>query len=242
MDEPFAPPIILPDHRALAELLPNFRADQLKMSGAVLHLICQQYGLNDGMIIRAITPQDGRLAILDDMIVERQEFDAEKQVIIARVKPPSDEILAILREEAHQAREELSRKLRTLPIKKVPSGTIGPKAVISYLAAMMVQAVAETKEPMPPALAALLRDQLCGQYPKLLTVVCADLDEQDAIDRAAMVFRADETISIGKVAERLGLSPKIVRELFSRGFKEKLRKHRETMARAQTYAQEFMKR
>jgi hypothetical protein len=236
------PPIILLDGAALVQWIPSFRADQLKMSGRVLDWMSQQYGLDLGMIKRAITPQDERLATLDDMIIERQEFDAEKQVITATVAPPSDESLAILREEAHQAREELSRKLRTLPIKKVPSGTIGPKAVISYLAAMMVQAVAETKEPMPPALAALLRDQLCGQDPKLLTVVCADLDEENAIDRAATAFRADETISIGKVAERLGLSPKIVRELFDRGFREKLRKHRETVARAQTYAQELMKK
>jgi hypothetical protein len=158
------------------------------------------------------------------------------------VRPPPDEILAILRNEVHQAREELSRKLRTLPIKKVPSGTIGPKAVISYLAAMMVQAIAETKESMPPSLAALLRDQLCGQDPKLLTAVCVDLDKDDAIERAATIFTEGESISIDKVAKRLGLSRKVVVELFNRGFKEKLRKRRDTTAAAQKYAQEFVKR
>jgi AraC-like DNA-binding protein len=95
---------------------------------------------------------------------------------------------------------------------------------------------------MPPALAVLLRDQLCRQDPKLLTVVCADLDEDGAIDRAATVFAVDEPISINKVAERLGLSRKVVVELFRRGFKEKVRKWRDTMTAAQKYAQDSVRR
>jgi hypothetical protein len=199
------------------------------------------------MIKRAITPQDERLVMLDDMALDKLEFDSAKKVVVARVRTPPDQVLALLREEAHRARADLSRTLRTLLIKKTPrgkigSGKIGLKAVISYLAAMMVQAIAETKESMPPSLAALLRDLLCGSDPKLLTTVCADLAEQNAIDRAATEFAADEAVSINKVTERLGLSRKVVVELFKRGFKEEVRKWRDTITAAQKYGQESVKR
>jgi hypothetical protein len=95
---------------------------------------------------------------------------------------------------------------------------------------------------LPPSLAALLRDQLCGKDPKLLTAVCADLDEDGAIDRAVTTFATDEPISINKAVKRLGLSKKVVVELFKRGFKEKVREWRDTMAAAQKYAREAMKR
>jgi hypothetical protein len=197
----------------IKEVIPDWRhrreARQLKMSGAVLSRICSEYGLDDMMVMMAITPQD-------DMIA---------------------------REQLQAAREELAHKLLNIPIdKKTSSGKIGTKAVISYLAAMMVEVIAQTKEPMPPSLAALLCDRLCGPKPELLAAVSADEIEADVLQRASVAFEADEPISIREGAKRLGISEKVMRQLLKRGFEEKLREYRDLRIPTRRALEKFQKR
>ncbi len=158
--------------------------------------ICNQYGLDPTMIMRAITPADD---------------------------------IAIPREELQAAREELSRKLLDIPIKKSSSGKVGRTAVVSYLAAMMVEAVTASKEPMPPSLAALLCRQLLKSNPKL---AYADNVEEEAVKRAIVEFRSGESsVSIREAATRLGISVKIMRGLIEdHGFWEKVADVRKTIA------------
>lgn len=147
------------------------------------------------------------------------------QVTIMRAITPTD--VAISREELHAAREELSRKLLDIPIAKSSSGKIGPTATISYLVAMMVEAIAVSKESMPPSLAALLCRQLCRSKPKLAVV---DDDVEEAIKRAILAFKSDEPISTREAAKRLGFSQKVMRRLLRAGFEQKVRRARTMIA------------
>ncbi len=158
------------------------------------------------------------------------QYDLDPVMLAVAITPEDD--LALPREEFQVAREELSRKLLKLPKNKDgASGRIGLDAVIPYLAAMMVEAIAETKEAMPRSLVDLLRSQLCGPNPKLMTVAQADNGEVDAIKRAIIAFEPGETISIREGARRLGLTKTVMRQLIENGFNEKVRENRDLIAR-----------
>jgi hypothetical protein len=159
------------------------------------------------------------------------DYDLDQLMIKKAITPEDD--LVLPKEEFQVARDELSRELLKLPQKKDgTSGRIGPDAVIPYLAAMMVEAIGETKEAIPRSLIELLRNQLCGSNPKLMTFAQADNIEVEAIGHAIAAFEPGETISIREGARRLGISEPVMRQLIKKkDFNKKVCDHRDFIGR-----------